>query len=137
MVRRWLLIGYFPILYYPQLEVPPRGQLTSCGSQLTASFLLHPLQLEVPPRGQLTSCGSQLTASFLLHSLQLEVPPRGQLTSCGSQLTASFLLQVGDEPLAAGARREFEKLQAVGDNSAGLTETWTDINTTCGPIECV
>jgi hypothetical protein len=30
MVRRWRLIGYFPILYNPQLEVPLRGHPPSC-----------------------------------------------------------------------------------------------------------
>jgi hypothetical protein len=50
MVRRWRLIGYFPILYYPQLEVPPRGHLTSCRSnwQLhSSSPPPHPLLAHV------------------------------------------------------------------------------------------
>jgi hypothetical protein len=29
MVRKWRLIGYFPILYYTQLEVPLRGPVVS------------------------------------------------------------------------------------------------------------
>jgi hypothetical protein len=40
MVRRWLLIGYFPILYYPQLEVPATGAShSSTGSSIIILLL--------------------------------------------------------------------------------------------------
>jgi hypothetical protein len=39
MVRRWRLIGHFPILYYPQLGMSLRGHPTSSVSQLHSSLL--------------------------------------------------------------------------------------------------
>jgi hypothetical protein len=41
MVRRWSLIGHFPILYYPQLEVPLRGPLTSSPAFSDSSIVLQ------------------------------------------------------------------------------------------------
>jgi hypothetical protein len=48
MVRRWLFIGYFPILNYLQLEMPLREHLTSCRSLMTPPLFFWWTQVPDP-----------------------------------------------------------------------------------------
>ena len=71
MVRRWRLIGHFPILYYPQLEVPLRGHLTS--SQYADSWFFFIGQVAAYKTGAL---GPQIERHFPCEARQ--APPPGK-----------------------------------------------------------
>jgi hypothetical protein len=71
MVHKWRLIGQFPILYYPQLEVPLRGHLTS--SQYADSWFFFIGQVAAYKTGAL---GPQIERHFPCEARQ--APPPGK-----------------------------------------------------------
>jgi hypothetical protein len=58
VVWRWCLTGYLLILNYPQIEVPLRGHLTSCRSNLTPPFFFFTPPARGATTGHRTSCRS-------------------------------------------------------------------------------